>query len=665
MDTTISIFIIVAIVLVVLYFLLFSLPNNPFVPGRPSKKGYGLQQFENYYLTTLNEKFAQKAEKIANPTRAWVNDGNIFQGLQPWETPIDFGIAMHTLIGYGVRFRTPTDSLFLDAGLAANLYNAIVRLHQVLPYPPPNNSAPWGPTTDWYHFAITMPEALENTAIVLRGYYNIDQMVTHILNYYLPEPTWSLNWRRTAGNAMRMGLPYIYGQLLRGYTFGQIQQETEVAYVINLIRFALVAEGDGIHFDYVYFDHTDVRAYGYLINSFFTFSYYDYLFDDVVNMNNLYNAINVIGCSKGYTNPAILARQGSNWSEVIGTFLDYKNEVVSADLSKILTIRTNDFFGSVVGQAPDVAYYEADENNSNHAPLWAMCRKIWANDGDVIRYRSNNLGIESGIILVGNLNGITNVPSTGPSTSSFHPTIAETAICTTTNVGLMAMHVRFEELNIEFESYTFYHPNGMLQLYKNVRTLTPITANARCVIITKDLSVQTAWSAVSNFITSNKITAKQHGILNDSYGFSNFALRALPDLNMQSVEQLISADRINEGTGKICYSLLVEDTAATDDTVITKMAENVYTVRNDGGRFECVYAFPIVIVKDNETKEVSINDALSTSTHNHLLNMDKVSTALNYVSLTIEDLVSSNIKQIGDYFNFQNRHQNQFKFRFL
>ncbi|AAF05263.1 ORF149 [Xestia c-nigrum granulovirus] len=656
--------ILVLVILCIIFALSINVFNKtteivPYItPIEPTSYTDDLEHFEEYYLSTLSSKYMQKAEKIANPTRAFTNDGNMFQGLQPWSSPPDFGVAMHTLIGYGVRLKTPGDALYENYELAENLCNAIIMIFNHLPYPAPVNSAPWGPRTDWYHFSITMPECLQNTCIVLRGYFDVSMLVEHILYYYLPEPTLSMGWRRTAGNAMRMGLPYAYGQLLRGYSYKHIRFEPEMVYVLNIINFPLVPVGNGIHYDYAYFDHTDVRAYGYLLNSFFTFSYYNFLFgDEVVHMDNLNACINLVGSPGGYVNPAVLSRQGSNYSNVIGSFVPYKNEAVSADFSKILTVRTPLYFGSVVGQTPGVAYYEADENNNLHAPLWAMTRKIWANNGRIIRYRPGMLGLESGIILTLNLNGVWSVPTTGPSTSSFHPIFAQTAICTTGDAGVMVSRVRLEELNLAYDSYTLYHNNGMFQLYDNILSIRPISNSARCVVLTKDLTVDTPWETASNVATSNMVTARHINIANNP-SFSNFAIRSFDNVNMQTLEQLIGADSINAGVGMSCFSLTVSDTI--DDTRASRVNTNAFVITT--GSLELAVEFPMVVLKDNNTRQVTINDASSDTRNTHELLFSKVYSLLTYVNLNIENLFSDTVKRLDDRFVYNNTQANQFKF---
>ncbi|QUJ09325.1 ODV-e66 protein [Gynaephora ruoergensis nucleopolyhedrovirus] len=627
-----------------------------------------LSLFEDYYIKTLYEKFLQKSEKILNPSTSFVQNDNVFAGLEPWTNVSHFGTFLHTMIGYGVRFRNPKDALYLDSQLAFNLNFGIVQLYNHLPFPAPVNQAPWGAQADWYHFSITMPECVQNTCIVLNGFYDLTEICVRILNTYLPAPTFSMGWRRTAGNAMRMCLPYCYGQLLQGYRNFDIMMQSEVQYVLNLVAFALVSAGNGIHHDYAYFDHTDVRAYGYLINSFFTFSYYNFLFgDNAVNMQNLFNSISLISNDKGLANPAVMARNGSHFSNVLGYFIEYPDGVVSADFSKILTIRNSKYFGSVVGQAPGVAYYEADPTNQLHAPLWTMTRKIWANDGAVVRYRSAMLGLESGILLTNNLNGVVAIPTTTTSTSSFLPTFALTAICASNNAGVLIMHVRLEELNLEFFNYTLYHRYGMFQLYDKIHTLSPVNFNPRCVVLTRDTTQDTSepkWTMASNNKTFNRVTTKHHNISNLNYTLPNFSMRIFDNIGMQTIEQIIAMDAVNAGEGVSCFSLLCQNYLEIDTTTVSKTGENGFVVYTNQNTIQCSVDFPIVVLKDVESRQVVINDASSVSTQSHSLRFDKIHKALSQLSLTINNLSSHYITKTEDSFVFENDHSNQFKFTY-
>nr|QRN46169.1 ODV-E66 [Spodoptera frugiperda multiple nucleopolyhedrovirus] len=624
-----------------------------------------LDDFEKHYIDTLPLKFLQKAEKISKPSRQFSYDDNIFIGLDPWTRVADFGTLLHTLIGYGVRFRDVDDPLYLNFDLAEQLYQAMYTIYDHLPIPAPTQQAPWGNPADWYHFSITMPECFQHVCIVLRGFFDLTQLTESLLYYYLPSPTHSMGWQRTAGNAIRMCLPYTYGQLLRGYYLNEIAKEQQVKYVIDLIHFSLVKSGNGVHYDYVYFDHIDVRAYGYLINSYFTFSYYNYLFgENTVNLDNVNRSLMLISNYRGFANPALISRTGSTHSEVLAHFIEYPNDVVAADFNKILTVRNKLYFGSLVGQTFNVAYYEADTTNSLHAPLWAMTRKIWSNQSRALRYR--NLGLESGILLTTNLNGVVDVPSTSTSTSSFYPTIAYTAIATTNTAGVMIMHVRFEELNIEFHSYTLYHRNGMFHLYDRIKSLQTIANNARCVVLTRDTTFEPKWITSSNILHANGVVAKHHNIINNS-SLSNFDVRTFDNLDLQTAEQIISADAINNGVGVACFSLLVQETFNADNTIIERVFDtDIFIITTDNNNISCVIDFPIVVLKDDETRQLTINDATNASKTTHHLSFDKIIRPLSLLSLSVDNLKISSSDMVRDHdrFTLFDVHGNQFKFTF-
>lgn len=626
-----------------------------------------LDMYEKFYLDTLHFKFLQKPEKVPDgPTRQFSNDDNIFVELSPWSSVAHFGTLLHTLMGYGVRFRNVDDVLYLNPELAYRLYDAMFVIYEHLPIPAPIQQAPWGDrATDWYHFTITMSECFQHTCIVLRGFYDLTDLTESLLYYYLPLPTMSLGWRRTAGDAVRMCLPYAYGQLLRGYSFSDIGDEEQVQHVLNLIRFPLVKTGNGIHYDYAYFDHS-VRTFGYLIHCYFTFSYYNYLFgDDTVDLKSVHRALALIGSNRGIINPALLCRTGANSSAVLAHIMDYPNEVVAADFSKILTVRNQLYFGSVVGQAPDIAYYEADPDNSLHAPLWAMTRKIWSHKGRITTLRSP--GLESGILLTGDLSGVVNIPTTGAGTtsSSFYPSLAYSAIGSTANAGVMLMHVRFEELNLEFYSYTLYHRYGMFHLYDKIKSLRPIAHNARCVVLTRDTNFEPRWISAANILHANGVAAKHHNIINNS-NLSNFEVRSFDALNLQTAEQTISAGLVNVGAGITCFSLLVEEVAHLDNTVVERVTNtDVFVISTNSNTIHCVLDFPIVAIKDDETRQITINDATGVSRNVHHLSFAKIARSLSLLSLTLDALkISLNISRADDRFILENLHGNQFKFTF-
>lgn len=622
-----------------------------------------LNDFESFYILTLPEKFKQKAESIQNPNRQFTDDFNLFEGLRPFENASDFSTALHTLIGYGVRYIDPADELYMNTDLAFSLCNSLLLIANRLPIPAPVRDAPWGHPGDWYMFSIIMTECFQHLTIVLRNIYDLRLVTEAVLRHYLPSATYSLGWDRTSSNIVRMGLPYIYSQMLRNVPLSYIEIEDLVQYTFENVYHPQVKSGNGIHMDYVYFDHIVVRAYGYLINLYFTFSYYNKLFKKkIVNMHNVTNAFNLISCKQGLAHPAVLSRNGSHWSSVLGHFIDYKDGVYAADFSKILTIRNKLFFSSVVGNSNEIAYYEADLTNNCHAPLWAMTRKIWANDKPVIRYRSETLGLESGVIVY-NTNGNYVVETTTTNTSVFFPNFAFTGIVSTTECGGMLSYGKFDEINIEFKSYTMYHPWGMIQLYDEIKAETPLTSNPKLVILPRDLTRDTndrPFSAQTlNNVTFNGVTAK-HINIRQYRNLANFGVTT--SNQMEYVNQAISFAEVNNGTATCGFEMVHYTVDSYYGSTVTMVNDNPKTFMFSAGVAYCLFAYPFVILQDKNNKEISINDSTFLLSDEYTLNVSTVAQLLSYFDLALDNLRPLNCKRNADRFYHSNAHGSQFKF---
>ncbi|AUR45127.1 occlusion-derived virus envelope protein e66 [Spilosoma obliqua nucleopolyhedrosis virus] len=568
-----------------------------------------LLNFERYFKNTLTHVFAKKAEKVANPTRSWNNE-TIFDNLNPWTSANDFGTVCHTLIGYCVRYNNLTDVLYNSPELASNLINGLRAICQHLPDPPPHQQAPWGPVADWYHFTITMPEVFMNVTIVLNEtphYEEAAALTQYWLGLYLPTAVNSMGWRRTAGNAMRMGVPYTYSQLLRGYSVQQIKQEPGIQETLLTIAFPYVATGNGLHLDSIYIDHIDVRAYGYLINSFFTFAYYTHLFgENVVNTEGLTRAIENVGSPEGVVVPGVMSRNGTLFSNVIGNFVNYPIAVHSADLSKVLTKLSDTYYGAVVGATTRLAYYEADPTNNTQAPLWTMTRRIWNRRAPVINYNANTVMFESGIILQ-SLNGIMRVPSTTTSTQSFRPAVGKTALAKTRTAGAILIHARYEEMNnLQFKSCTVFYNHGMFQLYYNIgvepNSLNNI--NGRVVVLNRDTSVNTNDLPFETQRLNNGGSSDGsafNGIVCHHVPITNFNVPSLtvrsPNAGVELVEQIISFQSMYTASAVACYKLNVEGHSDNLQAYRVNMQEIVYVNTNAG--VKALFAYPWLMLKED------------------------------------------------------------------
>ncbi|BAE72395.1 ODV-E66 [Hyphantria cunea nucleopolyhedrovirus] len=570
-----------------------------------------LLNFERYFKNTLTHVFAQKAEKVANPTRSWNNE-TIFDNLNPWTSVNDFGTVCHTLIGYCVRYNNLTDVLHNSPELASNLINGLRAICQRLPDPPPHQQAPWGTVADWYHFLITMPEVFMNVTIVLNEtphYEEAAALTQYWLGLYSPSAVHLMGWRRTAGNAMRMGVPYVYSQLLRGYSLQQIAQEPQVQEMLITVAFPHVATGNGLHLDSIHVDHGDVRAYGHIINSFFTLAYYTYLFGkNAVNIQGLTRAIENVGSPEGVVVPGVMSRNGTLYSNVIGNFIDYPIAVHSADLSKVLTKLSDTYYGAVVGATTRLAYYEADPINNTQAPLWTMARRIWNRRAPVINYNVNTVMFESGVILQ-SLNGVMRVPSTTTSTQSFRPAVGKTALAKTRTAGAILIHARYEEMNnLQFKSCTLFYDHGMFQLYYNigVEPNSLNNVNGRVVVLSRDTSAPTNDLPFETQRFNNDGSSDGsafNGVVCHRVPITNFNVPLLtvrsPNTSVELVEQIISFQSMYTASAVASYKLNVEGHSDNLQAYRVNMQEVVCVNTNAG--VKALFAYPWLMLKEDTT----------------------------------------------------------------
>jgi hypothetical protein len=631
-----------------------------------------LHNFESFYTATLQRQFLMKAERVVVPTRQFVDNDNMFVGLTPFSSAIDFGLALHTLISYTNVYVNPENALYMNAELWRNLQRCFYIVYNHMPKNPANHEAPWGNRTDWYHFSITLPEYIMNSCILFR-HINPDfaLLSNEIINIYLPRANVSLGWTRTAGNLMRMGIPYVYNKLLEGNTVEELlRYDDSVAIALDNVRFDLVTSGDGINMDYVYIDHFDVKAYGYLINSYFTFNYYNNLFGEFVRIDNVNASLSLIGNSLGVIIPSVLSRQGQNYSAVSINMLDYDDYAMfnAGDFNKILNTTNNKYYvGGISGPVDHLAYYEADENNNNHAPLWAMCKRIWSkSQSRLITYRPDTLSLEGGVIML-NANGQVNVPTTGPSTSSFLPEYAETAITVTERSAAMYSRCKFKELHIEYESLTVFHETGMFQFYYNVGTDSNITLNSRCVILPRDLTQPTndpEWTGASNTMQFNGIVVQQHNVQNFATT-SNFSLQTIN--NTMCVMQLTSLADMKEKRGRFCYSMRPSQVpiptinASIIDDVVVKV------VINNSSMTILKYPYLMTVLTN---RHVCINNCRwkRSADGRYVLPIGDVIDLLAYTSsLNIHNLsiVNTNIFMMDGAFVHNNPHSTRFLFNIV
>ncbi|AAD10310.1 occlusion derived envelope protein [Choristoneura fumiferana multiple nucleopolyhedrovirus] len=566
--------------------------------------------FEQWFKDNLTRVFAKKAEKVANPTRTW-NTETVFDNLSPWTSATDFGTVCHTLIGYCVRYNNYADALYQSPELADNLVGGLRMVCVSAARPGAAPTSALGASGGLVPFTITMPEVFMNATIVLnetRHYEEAAELTRYWLSLYLPTAVNSLGWHRTAGNAIRMGVPYVYSQLLRGHSLRQIAQEPSVQETLRSVAFPFVSTGNGLHHDSIYIDHLDVRAYGYLINSFFTFAYYTRLFGaNAVNNAGLTRAIENVGSPEGVVVPGVMSRNGTLHSNVIGNFVEYPIAVHAADLSKVLTKLSDTYYGGVVGATTRLAYYEADPVNNTQAPLWTMTRRIWNRRARIINYNSHTVPFESGVILQ-SLTGILRVPSTTSSTQSFRPAVGNTALAKTRTAGAILINARFAEMNnLQFKSCTLFYDHGMFQLYYNIGVEPDSlnNVNGRVVILSRDTSVTTndlsfELQRANNDNSSEGTTF--NGVVCHRVPITNFTVPSLtvrsPNANVELVEQIINVQSMYSASATAWYKLNVE---GHSDVLRAFRIDDEEIYVNTSTGVKALFAYPWLVLKEEVT----------------------------------------------------------------
>ncbi|QWO71566.1 ODV-e66 [Orgyia pseudotsugata single capsid nuclopolyhedrovirus] len=676
----------IAIVIVVLVFTQSNRATLPTPnPGDELDNGadnFNLElfRFEKFYLETLTHKVLQETVRIDRPTRWFSTDDNVFMNIAPYENANDFKILLHTLMGYAVRLIDSDDPLYDDASLRTNLLNALAVLARRLPVPAPTLALPFNFEHEhWYEFAVTLPECLMRLNITLNEHILTDSVVCKLIDAYLPEPDSSLGWRRSFKYATRMCLPFVYNQMLMGRPLATIRAQRTVAALLTTLQHDLVADGSGIHQDYVNFVDEVTRNYSYLIDNYFTFDYYNALFGALVNFNNVNQSLQIVGSEQGVIFPALIYKSGLNNVPVLPRLVTFRDGVFAADFSKLVTVRNTFYYACQLGPASDIAYYQANRKYRQHALLWSMTKKIWPNDALLINHRTNTIGLDSGIILLHNNNGLVNLPSAEndfmslDSTLSYFPRPGYCAVANSEFSAAIMSYGRYEELDIEYYSYTLYHEHGLFQLYDRVHCLSGTAdADAACVILTRDPTQPTgdlAWPTANlNVHTYNRVTAFHHNVINYKT-LPNFSQTHVASVNMSYSRQSIAISDVNAGTGTCSFSLLTQNAALPIDnstTVVTKLEDNrmIFLVSVNGGDVECLFEFPFVILKDNTHRQLSINNARHADRAVHTIHFDDINRLLGHLSLTVANLVSDTVQRTEFAFILRSSKQNQMQFTF-
>ncbi|QNV47904.1 occlusion-derived virus envelope protein e66 [Alphabaculovirus altersperidaniae] len=629
-----------------------------------------LYAFERFYRSTIWQ--TQRLRTDYNGERDIAlqfveDDSRILETLDPFKNAKDFAQLLRTLNAYGCIVAESG-----DVTIAAQLFRALMIIADKLPMPAPHQQLPWGfQEVFWNVFSICLTECAMLLAIVLRPYANVDEIALNIIENYIVEPNLSMGWRRNVGYGTRMCIPYIYAQINRGFTLTEIASQSLVAGILKEIRHYI---HNGIAVDGINYVDDNVRNYSFLVENYFTFQYYNFLFGpDFIAIDDVHRSFNVVGSNSGRVHPALLYKNGAHVSPVIAEIMHYDHGVFTADFSKVVTVRNENYFASLVSPVNGVAYYRANYDYRRHALLWTMTKRIWSNDNDdddIITKdceNNNSVIIDAGAIIIDD--DIQKLPQNNmllSSSMSFLPNPAFTAIASIDNsVAAIASFSKFDALNIEYYSYTLYYPTGMLQLYDRIKALNRVDRDAYCVVLMLKSDYDhdhNAVAAVDDKIYKNSrgYTVKHHAIENHK-PLADFKL--VQSFGRCFVAQTIPVQDINDGEGVACYSMATSfsNLAIASPKIIemNKIKRNFQVTVNE---IDCIFEFPYVLVKNNETRCVTLNNAYQSTKRLHKMNFEDIRNLLDQVGLCIDDLLSDSIERTDDAFVFDNSSGNQFKF---
>ncbi|AAM95129.1 putative structural protein ODV-E66 [Mamestra configurata nucleopolyhedrovirus B] len=615
-----------------------------------------LKTFERYYINSLPVKFKQRNSRINDhELGSFIDDYDaIIEGLRPFVSAEDFSVLLHTLIAYSALLVENR-----NAALAQRLVTALEIIGSKLPSTQPTQRLPWNfDEKYWYVFSVTLTECAMQLCIVLRSYCDIDDIVVRIIDQYLVEANFSMGWRRETNYTIRMCVPYVYAQMLKGSSPSSLMRRRSVASVLAEVAYELRESGTGIRGDYVNFVDINVRNYSFLVDNYFVLDYYNALFGaGLVRFDNIHASINLIGNHMGIVHPAIGYKNSSTIMPALTTIMAYAPGIYCADFSKIVTVRNENYCATLVCPVNGVAYYQANFDYRQHALVWTMTKRIWPNNS-INFINSNDSGVESGVLLLVSDQGGERVPADdvllSPNTSmSFLPNPGFTAIAATDDCAAITSYSKFDALNVEYYSYTVFYRTGMFQLYDRIKTLQAIDRNAACVVLVRD-----SRDTNSNILMYDGMIAKHHNVLNykkmvdfDTLNVGN---------NVSYVRQVINKNEINSGVGIACYSLCTQNDTST--TIVTKAdnARHLFKVVVD--EIECVFDFPFVVVKNSKVRQVTINNAYSVTKEVHTIHFDEIRRLLEHISLSVDNLRSDKISRTEFAFMFKSGQSNQFNF---
>ncbi|AYN45063.1 odv-e66b [Alphabaculovirus alterspexiguae] len=588
-----------------------------------------LKSFESYFRMTIWQTRKLRTDYIGDDDDAYYFDDSFSDDAEK------FAKFLSHLNANGVLISVLSDE---DAKIIClKLHSALLAMTDRLPFPGPHKKLPWNfEECHWKLFSIQLTECVMLLSIMMRPYIDVSDIALKIIDSYLPWPDYSMGWHREIENSTRMCIPFIYAQLCKGADIANVVDSPSVAKVVDQISYNMRNGGTGIHRDLVNFvDGGYARHYKCIITNYFTFNYYNFLLNrEHVNMVNVLNSIHMVGSNLGILHPALLKDQ----SNVVKEILHYAPGVYSADFSKVVTVRNDSYFSSLVCPSNSISYYYDDDDDDDDILICIMTKRIWC-----CQKNYNQKIIDTGVILFEPLKRLNKL--------SYFPDPGYSAIASTDESAAVISFCKFENLNVEYYSYTLLYPDGMIQIYDKIKS-TQKTQDAHCVLLVLDdeKAINTSQGCtifhqdIENFKTMPKFELRHHE-------------------DTRYLCQPIDTQSINEGEATVCYGM--KPSAAKSKLKIVRLdtSKNSFLIKVDE-TIECVFDFPYVVLKNNHTRRLTINNAYQSTQLLHTLYFDDINKVLKYVNLNAGNLITSFIKRTNYAFTYENTQENQFKFRY-
>lgn len=376
----------------------------------------GNDQTVSYTMSSF--QFNKTMFESTDPSKTWSTDTGVFQS--------SVGQIQELVVASSIK----TSNYFANKKVWEIVHHFVKTVQAKLPTTPESFKYPWG--DNWYQFSITYPTFLVITAYLYEQIFNkrsdvLFGALTLYINNYFTEPDTvsgikSMSWLRDGPNALMMAVPYIGGHLL----MKNLKKNNNIMkYVKQFARFEYQTIGEGLYEDGGYIFHSNLRAYGYLYNSYLDIA----LIAKYFKYNTPERIQKVFSI---FEHPDLLVHFGPWFSRT----RSIKTSVLRTKYGKIgffavdsinaVIAKTKDWMFAFNGQAPHLCYYESDQTNNVLAQIWLGVRVFLDKDSDQQWY-DELIPHYPGIISYDDASII--LPSDTATTKTFLPDDGFTIIC--------------------------------------------------------------------------------------------------------------------------------------------------------------------------------------------------------------------------------------------